>query len=111
MVVCDDADIEHAAHAALNRVARGTQTVSVWKDARDLGERAGEIAVAMAGGAEMSGIEGAEQWETPSGTTVWAEFLEPVPITQDNLEVVVEAGWIGQETLCQGVEDGPAPCN
>ena len=27
-------------HAALNRVAKGTQTVSVWKDARELGKRA-----------------------------------------------------------------------
>jgi D-xylose transport system substrate-binding protein len=37
-------------HAALNRVAGGTQTVSVWKDARELGKAAGEIAVALAGG-------------------------------------------------------------
>ena len=33
-------------HAALNRVALGTQTVSVWKDARELGKAAGEAAVA-----------------------------------------------------------------
>ncbi|WP_306120426.1 MULTISPECIES: D-xylose ABC transporter substrate-binding protein [unclassified Roseitalea] len=98
-------------HAALNRVAQGTQTVSVWKDARDLGNRAGEIAIELAGGTAMSEIEGAEQWTSPAGTTLWAEFLEPVPITQENLEVVVDAGWIDQETLCQGVEDGPAPCN
>ena len=32
--------------AALNRVALGTQTVSVWKDARELGKTAGEVAVA-----------------------------------------------------------------
>ena len=32
--------------AALNRVALGTQTVSVWKDARELGTAAGEAAVA-----------------------------------------------------------------
>ncbi len=32
--------------AALNRVALGTQTVSVWKDARLLGTAAGEAAVA-----------------------------------------------------------------
>jgi len=102
---------QDADHAALNRVAKGTQTVSVWKDSRDLGERAGEIAVALAEGATMSDIEGAEQWETPSGTTVWAEFLAPLPVTQENLEVVVEAGWIDQETLCQGVQNGPAPCN
>lgn len=30
-------------HAALNRVAKGTQTVSVWKDARELGKAAGQI--------------------------------------------------------------------
>ena len=32
--------------AALNRVALGTQTVDVWKDARELGKTAGEAAVA-----------------------------------------------------------------
>ncbi len=98
-------------HAALNRVAKGTQTVSVWKDARDLGKAAGEIAVALAGGTEMSGIEGAQEWTSPAGTTLWAKFLEPVPITKDNLSAVVDAGWITQEALCQGVENGPAPCN
>src|SRR6056297_3639249 len=98
-------------HAALNRIAQGTQTVSVWKDARDLGREAGEIAVAMAGGTEMFEVEGAIEWESPGGTTMWSKFLEPIPITQENLEVVVDAGWISQEALCQGVTDGPAPCN
>ena len=36
--------------AAINRVARGSQTVSVWKDARNLGKAAGEIASALADG-------------------------------------------------------------
>ena len=102
---------QDADFAALNRVAQGTQTVSVWKDSRDLGKNAGEIAIALAGGAEMSGIEGAEEWTSPAGTTLWAEFLEPVPVTKDNLNVVVDAGWISQEELCQGVSGGPAPCN
>ncbi|MEC7764053.1 MAG: D-xylose ABC transporter substrate-binding protein [Pseudomonadota bacterium] len=98
-------------HAALNRIARGTQTVSVWKDARELGKRAGEIAVELAGGAEMGAVEGAAEWTSPSGTTLTAQFLEPVPVTADNLTVVVDAGWIEQDALCQGVTDGPAPCN
>ena len=97
-------------HAALNRVALGTQTVSVWKDARDLGREAGEIAVALAGGTEMSGIDGAQEWTSPAGTSMQAKFLEPVPITQDNLNVVLDAGWIAQETLCQGVS-GLDVCN
>ncbi|MGR3563619.1 MAG: D-xylose ABC transporter substrate-binding protein [Heliomarina sp.] len=98
-------------HAALNRVAKGTQTVSVWKDARELGKRAAEIAVAMAEGTEMSEIEGAQEWESPGGTMLWAQFLEPLPITKDNLTAVVDAGWIEKDALCQGVSAGPAPCN
>lgn len=98
-------------HAALNRVALGTQTVSVWKDARDLGRAAAEIAVALAGGTAMGDVEGAVEWTSPAGTTMTAIFLEPVPVTADNLSLVVDAGWIELEALCQGVSDGPAPCN
>ncbi|MEP3437234.1 MAG: D-xylose ABC transporter substrate-binding protein [Hoeflea sp.] len=98
-------------HAALNRVANGTQTVSVWKDARELGKVAGEIAVQLAGGTAMSDIEGSAEWTSPGGTTMTAMFLAPVPITKDNLATVVDAGWISKEDLCQGVSGGPAPCN
>lgn len=98
-------------HAALNRIAQGTQTVSVWKDARELGRVAGEVAVQLAQGVDPASIEGVEQFTTPGGNTVNAIFLDPVPITRDNLSVVVDAGWITKEALCQGVTNGPAPCN
>ncbi|NCO85988.1 MAG: D-xylose ABC transporter substrate-binding protein [Rhodobacterales bacterium] len=95
-------------HAALNRVAAGTQTVSVWKDARELGRVAGELAAALAAGGEVTG---AMAYTTPGGTEMQAMFLAPVPVTAANLSVVVDAGWITQEALCQGVTGGPAPCN
>lgn len=98
-------------HAALNRIALGTQTVSVWKDARELGRAAAEIAVALAGGTAMADVEGAAEWTSPAGTTMTSMFLAPVPITAENLSVVVDAGWITREALCQGVTAGPAPCN
>ena len=97
-------------HAALNRVAKGTQTVSVWKDARDLGRAAGEIAVALAGGTEAGAVDGAQAWTSPGGTDMTAIFLEPIPVTKDNLSTVVDAGWIEKDALCQGVSGGPAPC-
>src|SRR5690554_5429660 len=40
-------------HAALNRIALGTQTVSVWKDARELGKAAAKIANDLAEGTPM----------------------------------------------------------
>lgn len=97
-------------HAALNRVAQGTQTVSVWKDSRQLGRVAGELAVALASD-ENAMVEGSAKWMTPSGTELSAMFLAPIPITADNLELVTDAGWITVEKLCQGVTNGPAPCN
>jgi D-xylose transport system substrate-binding protein len=98
-------------HAALNRVAAGTQTVSVWKDARELGKAAGEIAVALAGGTAPESVANAVKFKTPGGNEVNAVFLAPIPITKDNLGVVVDAGWITKDALCQGVTAGPAPCN
>jgi D-xylose transport system substrate-binding protein len=97
--------------AALNRVAAGTQTVSVWKDARELGKAAGEIAVALASGTAPDAVPGVQKFTTPGGNEMNSVFLKPVPITKDNLSVVVDAGWITKEELCQGVTAGPAPCN
>ena len=94
-------------HAALNRVALGTQTVSVWKDARDLGKTAGTIAFLMASGADISDVPGSTQFSGgPKGVTMTSMFLKPIPVTRDNLDLVVDAGWIAKETLCQGVEAG-----
>lgn len=97
---------------ALNRIALGTQTVSVWKDSRDLGTAAAEIAVALAEGGTASDVEGAVEWTSPDGIAMASIFLTPVPITRDNLDLVVDAGWISVEELCQGVPSGTVEiCN
>ena len=100
-------------HAALNRVALGSQTVSVWKDARDLGRNAGEIAVALAKGAMMADIKGAEKWSGgPKGVEMTSIFLKPLPITRDNLNVVIDAGWVAKDVVCQAVPAGATDvCN
>lgn len=100
-------------HAALNRVALGTQTVSVWKDARELGKAAADIAVELAKGKALGEVEGSQKWSGgPSGIEMTATFLAPIPVTQDNLNVVIDAGWVSKDTVCQGVEAGSvAACN
>lgn len=59
----------------------------------------------------MGDVAGAAAWTSPAGTEMTSMFLAPVAITAENLSVVVDAGWISQEALCQGVTNGPAPCN
>ena len=94
-------------HAALNRIALGTQTVSVWKDSRELGAKAAEIAVELAGGAALADIEGSVTFDGgPNGVEMNSLFLAPVAITQDNLDVVIDAGWVSKDVVCQGVDAG-----
>lgn len=94
-------------HAALNRVARGTQTVSVWKDARELGKAAADIAVALARGQK---IDNAIKWSGgPKGVEMDAILLKPVPITRANLNVVIDAGWVEKQVVCQGVSGSMMP--
>jgi D-xylose transport system substrate-binding protein len=89
---------------ALNRVALGTQTVDVWKDARQLGKAAGEAAIALCGNKDVSKVTGASPFTTPGGNSLSSIFLKPDPITQDNLKDVLDAGWIDKATLCAGVD-------
>jgi len=94
-------------HAALNRIALGTQTVSVWKDARELGKKAAEIAARLADGKKMSEIPGVVKFSGgPKKVEMNSLFLAPIPITRDNLGVIIEAGWIKKEEVCQGVKPG-----
>ena len=97
--------------AAINRVARGTQTVSVWKNARDLGTKAGEIASLMADGTAVDAIPGATKFSGgEKGVEMNAILLNPTPITKDTLNLAIDAGHITKEQACEGAMEGVAAC-
>jgi D-xylose transport system substrate-binding protein len=115
--------------ANLNNVALGKQYVDVWKNARELGKAAGAAALALCEGQDMASLtmaEGlvdpsvapdsliAQDFETPGGNTVKSFILKPTPITQENLHLVLEGGWVTKEQLCVGVDtaaaDAPEAC-
>ena len=109
--------------AALNRVALGTQAVSVWKNAFALGETAGSIAMQLCGGTAMTDVKApsdlpaaaapastsAAAFKTPAGNTVQSITLTPTAITQANLKDTVDAGWVTKEQVCVGVTAGSVP--
>ena len=61
--------------AALNRVALGTQTVDVWKDARELGKTAGEAAVALCADPDVTAVAGTAPFTTPGGIDITSILL------------------------------------
>jgi D-xylose transport system substrate-binding protein len=96
--------------AALNRVALGEQTVSVFKDARALGEAAGSLAVQLAKGKKPKDVAGAVTWsEGTKKIPMTTLFLKPVPVTSDNLDYVITAGWATKAQVCKGVAAAKAP--
>ena len=93
--------------AALNRVALGTQTVSVWKDSRDLGREAATAAVSLANGKPVAG---SAKWsEGAKKLPMDAMFLKAVPVTRANLDVPIKAGHIPKDVACKGVDKTTAP--
>jgi D-xylose transport system substrate-binding protein len=83
--------------------------VSVWKDARELGKAAGEVALQLADGTMMDKIDGATMFSGgPKGVSMNSLFLKPIAITKDNLDVVIDAGWISKDEVCKGVKPGSA---
>jgi D-xylose transport system substrate-binding protein len=98
---------QDADFAALNRVALGSQTVTVWKDSRELGKEAADAALALAAGKP---VDKAATWDKgEKKIALQSRFLTPVPITKANLDVVIKAGWIKKDEVCKGVSADKAP--
>jgi D-xylose transport system substrate-binding protein len=107
--------------ANLQNVAAGWQYVDVWKNANELGKLTGAAALQLCEGVAMADLtvpEGlidpavapvagpaAQPFETPGGNTVTSFVLTPTPITQENLNLVVDGGWIALDVLCANVDD------
>lgn len=99
--------------AALNRVALGTQLVSVWKDSRELGKAAAAAAVAIAEGTAIDQLPGIIKFSGGKrGVEMNTILLAPNPITKDNLSDVIDGGWISKDEACAGVAAGTVgACN
>ena len=94
-------------HAAINRIALGSQTVSIWKDSRDLGKLAGESAVALAQGKKMGDLPNVKPFTGGAKhVKVNGVLLTPLAVTKDNLDVIVGKGWITKDEVCAGVKPG-----
>jgi D-xylose transport system substrate-binding protein len=97
--------------AALNRVARGLQTVSVWKNNFELANRAGKIAGLLAEGTPMSLIPDAAQFTGGErGIPVWAILLTPTPITAETLDIVIDADHVTKREVCRDALPTVAAC-
>ncbi len=93
-----DADL-----AACQRIAEGTQTVTIFKDVRILARTAMEAAVELAHGKRPTAINGTYKNEE-RGVEQDAILLDVVAVTKDNLyEVIVQGGFHSLEDVYKNV--------
>ncbi len=93
--------------AALNRIAKGFQTVSAWKNSCDLGRQAVQIGIALASGKPADQVGTSKFCGGPQKICQDAVELKPVAITRDNLNIMLDAGWLTKDQLCAGVDQVP----
>lgn len=105
--------------ANLNNVALGKQYVDVWKNANELGRAAGQAAMQLCEGTAMDAVEididssvapldgnSPTDFDTPGGNTVKSLILQPTPLTAEDLDVVINAGWYAtKDDICAGVTE------
>lgn len=81
--------------------------MTAWKDVRVLGRRAAELADAIVGGVDPMTLEGATTFvDAEKGIEQAALPLEPTTITIDNIDLMIDAGWVTVEEVCRGVDEG-----
>ncbi|MCY6382192.1 substrate-binding domain-containing protein [Hoeflea prorocentri] len=96
---------QDGAPGALNRIARGEQTFTIWKNAFQLGEAAATVALTLAKGEEVANkikFSGG-----PQGVELDAMLLPVDRIDASNLDKTIDVGWATKERVCAGVTDNP----
>ncbi|WP_344100266.1 sugar ABC transporter substrate-binding protein [Nocardiopsis rhodophaea] len=86
----------------IQRIIAGEQYMTVYKAIRPEAETAATMAVALATGEEYDGGEiGLTEVESGDGEKVQAVLLDPVPVTEENVEeTVVSDGFYTIEEIC-----------
>lgn len=97
---------QDGAGGALNRIARGQQTFTIWKNSKTLGETAAKVALALVA---KKPVEGQVTITTPKGNKLNAVLLPVDLIDRENLDKPTKVGWTTKAVICAGVTANPPP--
>jgi D-xylose transport system substrate-binding protein len=96
-VTGQDATVE-----GLQNILAGTQCMTVYKSASQEAGALADLAIALANGEE--GEATGEVEDTEGGRTVPAVLLDPVSITAENVQDVIDDGGASADDVCNGFE-------
>ncbi|MGP3970674.1 substrate-binding domain-containing protein [Streptomyces sp. 6N223] len=89
--------------AALQRIAAGTQTFTIFKAYRPEAETAAEMAVRLLRGEEFGSELAPTTVDSPTTEGIPAQLLDPVAVTVDNItDTVITDDYYTVEQVCEG---------
>jgi len=107
--------------ANLQNVAAGLQYVDVWKNSNELGKAAGAAALQLCEGTAIADLElpeglvlpanapaagnAVQDFTTPGGNVVKSFILAVQPVTQENLQLIIDSKWLTKDVLCKNATD------
>jgi D-xylose transport system substrate-binding protein len=91
---------------ALNRIARGEQTFTIWKNSKSLGEAAARVALDLIA---HKPVKGMTTIVTPKGNKLDAVLLPVDLIDRNNLGDSIKVGWTTKAVVCAGVTANAPP--
>jgi D-xylose transport system substrate-binding protein len=107
--------------ANLQNVAAGLQYVDVWKNSNELGKAAGAAALALCKDPTIANVEipaglileanappkgnKVVDFTTPGNNVVKSVILNVQPVTQENLQLILDAKWLTKDVLCKNATD------
>ena len=91
------------------RVARGTWAVDVWGNPELLGAAAARAAIARCSNPGSNTVDGSAPFTWPLHGALPTILLKPVAVTKDNIDVVIKAGSLWRNLVCDYLDASNAP--
>jgi D-xylose transport system substrate-binding protein len=91
------------------RVARGAWAVDVWGNPELLSAAAARAAIGRCSNPGMTTVDGSAPYAWPGHSPTPAILLKPVAVTKDNIDVVIQAGSLWRNLVCDYLDPSNAP--
>lgn len=95
--------------AGLQRIMKGTQGMTVAQDIPTMGDRAGKLASMLVAG-QTPPADFFQGTQNNGSANVPTIFVNTIIISKQNIQTVIDLGFVTKDQLCQGIPAGTSPC-
>ncbi|NER03222.1 MAG: substrate-binding domain-containing protein [Okeania sp. SIO3C4] len=85
-------------------IVRNYQGITIYKPIKLLAKKTVELVVALSNGEDTQYLISHTDIKTSDGSIIPSHLLTPVPVTKDNISILIDDDIISKEELCKGIQ-------